>query len=191
MSEAPLLSAWTLEAYLDWEATQPLRYELVDGQIYAVVGGTSYHDIIGNNLRSELRAALRGKKCRAQGPELKVMAGGNVRYPDALIDCGPLARGTVQVQEPTAVFEVLSKSTAWIDQSLKLRDYDATPSIRTYVLISQDEPRALIYTRDESGHLGPAGGALLEGMKSSIDIPEYGISIPFPALYEDLDFPEA
>jgi Uma2 family endonuclease len=191
MSEAPLLSAWTLEAYLDWEATQPLRYELVDGQVYAMVGGTSDHDTIGNNLRRELWAALRGKTCRAQGPELKVRAGGNVRYPDALIDCGPRVRGSVHAQEPMAVFEVLSKSTAWIDQSLKLRDYDATPSIRTYVLISQDEPRALIYTRDENGHLGPAGGALLEGMTSSIDIPEYGISIPFSAIYENLDLAEA
>jgi hypothetical protein len=88
------------------------------------------------------------------------------------------------------VFEVLSRSTAWIDQSLKLRDYDATSSICTYVLISQDEPRALVYTRDDSGHLGPAGGALLEGMGAAIDIPEYAISIPFPALYEGVDFGE-
>jgi len=191
VSEAPVQYAWTWEAYLDWEAKQPLRYELVDGQVYAMVGGTSDHDTIGNNLRSELWTALRGTKCRVQGPELKIRAGGNVRYPDALIDCGPRVPGSVQAQEPSAVFEVLSKSTAWIDQSLKLRDYDATVSIRTYVLIGQDEPRALIYTRDESGHLGPTGGALLEGMGASIDIPAFGLSIPFPAIYEGLDFAAA
>ncbi len=89
VSEAPVQYAWTWEAYLDWEAKQPLRYELVDGQVYTVVGGTSDHDTIGNNLRSELWTALRGTKCRVQGPELKIRAGGNVRYPDALIDCGP------------------------------------------------------------------------------------------------------
>ena len=111
-------------------------------------GGTAEHDTIGNNLRGELRAQLRGKPCRPHGPDLKVRAGGHVlgldprngRYPDALIDCGPRVPGALYAQEPVAVFEVLPKSTGWIDQSLKLRDYDATPSIRTYVLISQDEP---------------------------------------------------
>jgi hypothetical protein len=69
-----------------------------------------------------------GRPCRAHGPDLKVRAGAHVlgldprngRFPDELIDC---------------------KSTGWIDHSLKLRDYDATPAIRTYVLISQDEKR--------------------------------------------------
>jgi Uma2 family endonuclease len=191
MSEAPREHVWTWQAYLEWEAAQPLRYELVDGQVYAMGGGTAAHDTIANNLRRELWAGLRGQTSRSQGPDLKVKAGRNGRYPDALIDCGPRVPGAVVAQEPTAVFEVLSKSTAWIDQSLKLRDYDATPSIRDYVLIDQDEPRALIYTRDDSGHLGPASGNVSEGMRSSIDLPDYGISIPFSALYDGLDFAEA
>ena len=32
MSEAMRHTSWTWEAYLDWEARQPIRYELVDGQ---------------------------------------------------------------------------------------------------------------------------------------------------------------
>jgi Uma2 family endonuclease len=186
MSEAPLRESWTWEAYLEWEAGQPVKYELVDGQVYAMGGGTGEHDTIGNNLRYELRLALRGKPCRPQGPDLKVKAGPNGRYPDALIDCGPRALGSVVAQEPVAVFEVLSKSTAWLDQSLKLRDYDATASIRYYVLINQDEPRALIYDRDASGRFGPASMRSLEGMASSIELPDYGISLPFRALYDGL-----
>ena len=188
MSEAPLQDSWTWAAYLEWEAAQPIRYELVDGQVYAMGGGTAEHDTIGNNIRRELWMALRGKPCRSQGPDLKVKAGQDGRYPDALIDCGPRTPGSIVAEEPVAVFEVLSKSTAWIDQSRKLRDYDETPSIRTYVLINQDEPRALIYTRDASGHLGPASGTLLEGMESSINLPEYEISIPFAAIYDGLEF---
>jgi Uma2 family endonuclease len=188
MSEAPLRDLWTWDAYLAWEAGQPVRHELVDGRVYAMVGGTAMHDIICNNLRSELRAALRGHKCRVQGPDLKVKAAHDVRYPDALIDCGRLVSGSVHAQEPAAVFEVLSKSTAWIDQSLKLRAYDATPSIRYYVLINQDEPRAMIYKRDANGRMGPAGLVLLEGMRSAIELPGYGISIPYAAIYHGLGF---
>ena len=85
-------------------------------------GGTAEHDTIGNNLRAALHARLRGKPCRPHGPDLKVRAGSDGRYPDAIIDCGPRVPGALYAQEPVAVFEVLSKSTGWIDQSLKLRD---------------------------------------------------------------------
>jgi len=188
MSEAKLPASWTWEAYLDWEARQPIRHELVDGQVYAMGGGTAEHDTIGNNLRGELRTLMRGKPCRPQGPDLKVRAGQDGRYPDALIDCGPRVPGALYAQEPVAVFEVLSKSTGWIDQSLKLRDYDATPSIRTYILISQDEQRAMVYTRDETGRLGIQRAVLLEGADASIEIPEFGLAVPFSALYEGIEF---
>ncbi len=146
MSEAKRQTRWTREAYLEWEADQPIRYEFVDGRVYAMGGGTAEHDTIGNTLRAALHTRLRGTPCRAHGPDLKVRAGKDGRYPNALIDRGPRVPGALQAQEPVAVFEVLSKSTGWIDQSLKLRDYDATPSIRSYVLISQDEKRPL-FTR--------------------------------------------
>ncbi|HET7879253.1 MAG TPA: Uma2 family endonuclease [Acetobacteraceae bacterium] len=187
MSQAQQPTHWTWEGYLDWEARQPIRYELVDGQVHAMGDGTAEHDTIGNNLRAGLHAAMRGKRCRVHGPDLKVKAGTDGRYPDALIDCGQRVVGALFAQEPVAVFEVLSKSTGWIDQTLKLRDYDATPSIRTYVLISQDEMRALVYTRDQSGQLGVQGAVLLEGADASVSIPEFGLSLPFSALYEGLE----
>jgi Uma2 family endonuclease len=54
MSEAKRHTSWTWEAYLDWEAGQPIRYELVDRQILAMGGGTAEHNTIGNNLRAAL-----------------------------------------------------------------------------------------------------------------------------------------
>jgi Uma2 family endonuclease len=188
MSEAKRQTTWTWEAYLEWEARQPIRHELVDGQVYAMGGGTAEHDTIGNNLRAALHAQMRGKPCRAHGPDLKVRAGKDGRYPDALIDCGPRIPGALHAQEPVAVFEVLSKSTGWIDQSLKLRDYDATPTIRSYVLISQDEQRAMVYTRDEDGRLGVQTAVLLEGADASIELPAFSLVLPFSALYEGLEF---
>ena len=189
MSEAQRQPVWTWDAYLAWEADQPIRYELVDGQVYAMGGGTANHDTICNNLRAALHAQLRGKPCRVQGPDLKVKAGNNARYPDALIDCGPRALDAQHAQNPVAVFEVLSKSTAWIDQGLKLRDYDSTPSIHTYVLISQDEMRALFYKRDRDGRLGIQNAALLEGKTAVIDINGLGVQLPFSLLYESVTEP--
>lgn len=191
MSEARPPAEWTWEAYLDWEARQPVRYELVDGQVHAMGGGTSEHDTIANNLRAALHAQMRGKPCRVQGPDLKVRAGRDGRYPDALIDCGVRVPGALYAQEPVAVFEVLSKSTAWIDQSLKLRDYDATQSIRYYVLISQDEMRAMVYARDTDGRLGARNAVLLEGSETSLEMPEFGVTVRFSELYDGLESPQS
>ena len=187
MSQATQRGTWSWESYLEWEARQPVRHELVDGEVHAMGGGTAEHDTIGNTLRAELRDQLRGTPCRVQGPDLKVKAGQDGRYPDALIDRGARVPGALVAQDPVAVFEVLSRSTAWIDQSLKLRDYDATPGIRHYLLISQDERRVLVYQRDEHGRLGVQAVRLVEGMDGAIVLREFGISIPFPVLYEGLD----
>ncbi len=188
MSEARRRADWTWEAYLAWEAEQPTKYELVDGEVYAMGGGTSAHDIICNNLRGELRTKLRGKPCRMQGPDFKIKAGRNGRYPDALIDCGRFVPGSQVAQEPVAVFEVLSRSTAWIDQGKKLRDYEATPSVRTYALINQDEMRALVYVRDADGRLGIHNARDLEGPEAQIEIPELDVVLPFSDLYEGVEF---
>ncbi len=191
MSNARQETRWTWETYLEWESRQPVKHELVDGQVYAMAGGTAQHDAIANNLRAELTVRLRGTPCRLQGPDLKVRAGTSGRYPDALIDCGPRVPGALNAQEPAAIFEILSKSTAWIDQTLKLRDYDATPSIGTYVLISQDEARVLVYQRDVDGRLGIRSAILLEGIDASLELSAFELSIPFAAIYESVEFPPA
>jgi Uma2 family endonuclease len=168
MSEDGRQPPWTWEAYLAWEAEQPTRYELVDGAVYATGGGSARNDNIGNNRRAELRAKLRGTPCRAQGPDLKVKAGRDGRYPDALIDCGPVVPDSQVAIKPVAVFEVPSRSTAWIDQGLK-----------TYALINQDEMRALVYVRDADGRLGIQNAAVLEGPEAAMEIPELGLVVPF------------
>ena len=61
MSATKRQSIWTWRAYLDWEFRQPIRYELVDGQVHAMDGGTTEHDTIGNNSRAALHAQMRGK----------------------------------------------------------------------------------------------------------------------------------
>jgi Uma2 family endonuclease len=184
MPEARQRKHWTWDEFLAWEADQPVKYELVDGEVYAMACGTSRHDTICNNLRASLHGQLRRKPCRMHGPDLKVKAGLNGRYPDALIDCGPPAPGSQVAQEPVAVCEVLSRSTAWFDQTRKLRDYDATPSVRTYALISQDEKWALVYTRDADGRLSIRDAEELEGAEAATVIPALGVRLAFAELYE-------
>ena len=188
MSVTERRQTWTWDSYLEWEARQPLRYELVDGEVHAMTGGTSEHDTISLNIGAELRGRLRGSACRAHGSNLKVRAGENGRYPDALVDCGPRTPGAVLAVEPVAIFEVLSRSTAIIDESLELRDYEGVASVRTYVIFEQERARALVYRRDGDGRFTSSFMALLEGLDAVLDLPDLGVAIPFAAIYEGVSF---
>lgn len=190
MSAEAARKHWGWDEFLDWEARQPVKYEWVDGQVRAMTGGTFEHDTICNNLRFELVSRLRGSPCRLQGPDLKLQAGISARYPDVFIDCGVPIRGSVLAIKPVVVFEVLSKSTTFIDETIKLRDYESVPSILHYVLINQDEPRAMIYDRDESGSFGTRTLRLLEGLAETLTLADPDISIPLSALYEGVEFVE-
>lgn len=192
MSERHHRAAWTWDEYVAWETQQEGRHEFVDGRVYAMGGGTAAHDVIANTLRRELDRSLERHRCRAHGPDMRIhTATGNGRYPDALIDCGRFVADALDAQEPTVVFEVLSRSTAWIDQGQKLRDYSATRSIYQYVLISQDEPRVMVYLRGESGRLDIEDAFLLEGLDAVLDLPSLGVSIPLSAIYARVDFGKA
>lgn len=160
---------WDLATFLAWEASQPARYELVDGAPRLMTGGSQAHALIGGNIVAGLNPGLRGSPCRPTGSDLRVVTGnGNVRYPDALIDCGPFRPESHDASEPAAVFEVLSRSTAWIDLYAKLRDYDATPSILLYAVVAQDEPHVAVWRRDPSGRL--AVTAALTGRDAVLEL---------------------
>ncbi len=71
------------------------------------------------------------------------------------IDCGPFRPEAHDASEPRVVFEVLSQSTGWYDQTRKLRDYERVDSIQQYVCISQSEARVSLWLRGKDGRLVP------------------------------------
>ncbi len=122
MSEAGL--RWTLGEFLPWEENQPAKYELVDGEPRLMTGGTQAHHLIGLNIVAALRDRLRGSPCRPWGSDLRVITGtGNSRYPDALIDCGGFQPISHNTSAPAVVFEVLSRSTGWLDLQVTSRTW--------------------------------------------------------------------
>jgi len=52
----PQTQLMTPDEYLEWEAQQPLRYEYINGQVFAMTGGTLPHNSIALNLASLLTA---------------------------------------------------------------------------------------------------------------------------------------
>lgn len=148
-----------------------------------MTGGTAGHSRLLGNLAVSMITRLRGKPCEFHGGELKLLMAHSVRYPDGMVTCSPPANRATSVSDPVVVFEVLSDSTARVDFHDKNREYAATPSIRRYVILSQDQVLATMFERvgeDWIGHiLGP---------DAVIRMPEIDIEVPLAEFYEGITF---
>jgi Uma2 family endonuclease len=75
-------------------------------------------------------------------------------YPDVSVICGPLefvADSSVLVTNPSLILEVLSKGTSKYDRGSKFFRYQMIPSLKTYVLVEQNEPRVYVFHKSEAG----------------------------------------
>jgi Uma2 family endonuclease len=174
----------SVDAFLAWEREQDLRYEFDGLGAVAMTGGTVAHSEIGTSLVEALRRRLRGGPCRALRGDLKILAHGRIRYPDATITCSALDNGADIVPEPVVVFEIISASTASIDRITKNEEYRLTPSIRHYVMLEQTTMAATMFSRQGENWIG----ALLTG-DAVLVFAELGIELPLAEIYAGLDLP--
>lgn len=168
----------TLEEFLDWERQQDLRYEFDGIQPVAMTGGTVAHSVIGSNVFQALDARLRDP-CRAFRSDLKVVVQNQVRYPDAIVTCTPLADDADVVPEPVVLFEVLSASTKAVDQTLKAAEYLATPSVQHYVMLQQRQAEAIVLSRAEDAW----GQEHVSSIDAVLRLSALGIELPMAELY--------
>ena len=139
--------------YLAYEAQSPVRNEYIAGEIFAMTGASIRHNVIALNLASTIRAHLKGTPCRAliEGVKLHLRKEQCYFYPDVMVTCEnrlqELDSQQQIVEEPLVVVEILSPSTEAVDRREKLRAYRTLPSLKEYILVSQDKAQVEIYRR--------------------------------------------
>ena len=60
------------DEYLRLEAESPIKHEYVNGEMFAMTGGTLRHNTIAGNMLVALRAHLRDTPCRAFMNDVRV-----------------------------------------------------------------------------------------------------------------------
>ena len=175
--------------YLSLERSAAFKSEYIDGEIVAMSGGSFAHNLIAANIAGELRAQLRQGSCMVTSSDQRVKTpkGGLYTYPDVtVICCEPVFEDAAQdtVTNPTVIVEVLSPSTEAYDRGEKFARYRLIPSLREYVLVSQDQPRVEWYTRGASGWLLQDTG----GMDGSIDLAALGCTLALAEVYAKVAF---
>lgn len=152
----PAQQRTSYQAYLALQEGSEHKHELVDGVVLAMTGGSLAHARLIARVLNVLSNTLRGRPCEVFGSEarLRVPLFGNARYPDGSVVCGPVQTDEADpdaITNPSLLVEVLSPATEASDRGQKFAEYRSLESLRHYLLLSQDQVRAELYTRADRG----------------------------------------
>jgi Uma2 family endonuclease len=147
----PLLSA---TEYLAFEETSSVRHEYVAGVLYAQAGASRRHNRIALNIASGLLAAS-PDSCRVSISDVKLRIDDGEAtlfyYPDVMVACDSEPDNPLIEIAPCLLVEVLSPTTEMVDRREKLMNYHKIISLRSYLIVFQDQPRVIHHYRDEAG----------------------------------------
>ena len=159
---------YTPQEYLWLEKRANYKSEYLEGEIYAMAGGSPAHNQIAVNLIIDLGLAFRGKPCRVLNSDTRVAVNANsfYTYPDLSIVCGPLQfvpDHNDTITNPLIIIEVLSPSIRNYDRGLKFERYRSIPTLQAYVVVDSERVFIECYRKVEHGNW------LLETLSNLVD----------------------
>lgn len=178
------------EAFLRWAANldrhQPYKYELSKGKVSRMMINVSRaHWLVTANILGELLPKLDRTRFQGGPAEFGVRTGVGVRYPDLVVDRVSSGLEDLACEAPIFIGEVLSPSTAGLDFTSKLQEYTAIASVQTYLICSQDEPRAWVWARQSDGSW-PKLPTELAGREGAIFLGGLGVELDMAAIFRGI-----
>jgi Uma2 family endonuclease len=178
---------FTPEEYFAWEEQQNLKHEYLNGEVYAMSGGTVNHGRVSVNFTRLLGNHLENSECLVLNSDVRVhiQQSNDYVYPDVSVTCDDRDRRTTQfIAHPCLIIEVLSPSTEAYDRGKKFKLYRCSPVLHEYVLVSANEIEIDVFRKndrkkwEETNYLA---GDLVE--LESIDL-----TFPIEKIYQNIVF---
>jgi Uma2 family endonuclease len=184
MRSDPAYRKITAAEFLEMDFGTDKRFELHDGVIYMMAGGTEAHSLVQGNIFAWLRMHLRGSGCRPHGPDMALRVDDtDVRYPDVTVYCDAAPRDVMSdaklLENPVLIIEVLSPSTTTFDQGTKLEEYKRIASVRTIAFV--DPVNEMCRTLERLSANGWAD-QMFSG-RTGIPVPALDLTIPHKEIF--------
>jgi Uma2 family endonuclease len=179
----------TPQEYLEWEPKQLGRHEYIDGEVYAMSGGTKPHNRIGGNLYIAIDHHLQNRGCEVYFSDVKVKVSptSSYHYPDIVVTCDERDRESNQVVlYPCVVVEVLSPSTEAYDRGGKFSFFRRISTLQEYVLLESERIGCECFRRNDQGLW------VLHPFETddTLTLESIDFSIPMRSLYRQVNFDE-
>lgn len=183
MTQARRHHRYTYADYVGLELYSSTKHEFLDGEIYAMAGGSEEHSALAAEVLRVLGDAVREGPCRVHTSDLRIYveSSGLATFPDASVICGPLAQHPPSPEatalNPALLLEVTSDSSEDYDTQEKLEHYRTIPSLRDYVIVSHRERRITVHSRSAEGDWTtrvaiPGGRIAIENLGTELSVDE-------------------
>ena len=142
------------EEYLAIERHAEIRSEYLDGEMFAMSGGSRAHNLIVTNIVRELSLHLKKHPCEVYSGDQRVRIPevGLYTYPDVVVACGEPRFEDEHLDtllNPVLIIEVLSPTTEAYDRGKKFQYSQKIDSLAEYVLVAQDQHRVERFLRQD------------------------------------------
>ncbi|MGH6904550.1 MAG: Uma2 family endonuclease [Geminicoccaceae bacterium] len=183
MADAAGQEDWprTVEEFEVWHARQPERWEFIRGVRRMMAPASMNHSIVKRNAAFALQAALAPRGCEALVDGPQILTDEISAIPDVVVTCSPIDHATPVIAEPVIIVEVISPSSEANDTGLRWLAYRKIPSLRHYLVLSQDQRLAQVHSR--------AGDIWRERFVSAgtVELDEPPVRLVIDALYAATD----
>ena len=191
MASVRRLHRYTYADYVALELESSTKHEFLDGEIYAMAGGSEDHSALAAEVLRLLGNAVGDRPCRVHTSDLRVFveSAGLATFPDGSVICGalqqhePSPRATAL--NPQVLVEVTSDSSEDYDRGDKLEFYRAIPTLREYVIVSHRSREVVVHHRDEGGEWREACAVAGE----TVMVPSPGARLAVSEVYRNSRIP--
>jgi Uma2 family endonuclease len=175
---------FTPEQYLEIERKAEFKSEYYQGEMFAMAGARSDHNLIVGNLVTVFNPQLRSRPCLVYASDMRVRVSptGLYTYPDVVVVCGEPQFADNELDtltNPTLIVEVLSPSTEAYDRGRKFEHYRSLPSLREYLVVASERTHVdLFKRRSEEEWLLTAGRP-----EDTIELSSIACKLPLAEIY--------
>jgi Uma2 family endonuclease len=174
-------------AFLEWDAGEGQRCELVGGRVVMMPRPSRAHGMIVMNVGVLMRTELDRKQWDVimefgldTGPE-------TLRYPDVVVFPAGSPGKSYTTSTPVLLVEVLSPSHAETDFGDKAAEYPELPSLLAYVVLSQDEPKAWMWSRTSTSAQFTPAPKVISGADAVIPVNGLQLELPMADIYAGME----
>ena len=177
------------DAFLLWSSQRRReegKFELTRGRVVCnMIFASRGHAHVCSNLLGELLRLVDRDRFDISAADFAVRTKVGVRSPDVVVDQRAPDRRQLETSTPLFIAEVLSPSTAGTDFTDKLEEYTSITALQTYLICSQDEPRAWVWSRQGDGSW-PNLPTELSGRDGAIPLGGLGIELAMAAIFRGI-----
>ena len=179
---------YTIEEYFELEKNSETRHEFYYGKLIEMPGESKTANKIANNILAEWRKPLlnQGFECYTHDVKAEIRLNKLYRYPDLVVTPESDNADDYIVKAPVIMVEVASEKSWRTDTGAKRREYANLPTLKYYLIVSQEEPFVELCIRKESDWTF----VHFEDLNETIELANFNLKITLSDIYHRVKFGE-